>query len=323
MNDLTLPVLRVLSQAEFRSGEALARSFGVSRGTIHNALKDVDRLGVSVHRARGLGYRLDDAPVWLDVHRITAAAGDAAADLHVRVEQSCESTNTTLLRLTRQGAATGTVVAAELQTRGRGRRGRTWETDLGSALTFSLLWRFERGISAMGGLSLVVGVALARALSRLGARDVMLKWPNDLVLLGRKLGGILIEVEGDALGPSAAVIGVGVNVCLTPSLIGRIGQPVVDLAEAGVDDPDRNTVLGALLRELAAVLPAFERGGFPPFRTEWQTRHAQQDRPVTLILPDGKRERGIARGADLHGALLLDQGGVTRPCLAGELSLRT
>jgi BirA family biotin operon repressor/biotin-[acetyl-CoA-carboxylase] ligase len=228
-----------------------------------------------------------------------------------------------LLRLARQGAATGTVVAAELQTQGRGRRGRTWETDLGSALTFSLLWRFERGISAMGGLSLVVGVALARALSRLGARDVMLKWPNDLVLLGRKLGGILIEVEGDALGPSAAVIGVGVNMRLTPSLIGRIGQPVVDLAEAGVDDSDRNTVLGALLRDLAAVLPAFERGGFPPFRTEWQTRHAQQDRPVTLILPDGRRERGIARGADLQGALLLDQCGVTRPCLAGELSLRT
>ena len=322
MNDLTLPVLRALSDVDFRSGEALARTFGVSRGTIHNALKDLDRLGVSVVRSRGLGYRLDNAPTWLDPERISAAAGDSAASFAVRLEACCDSTSTTLLRLARQGAASGTVVTAELQTRGRGRRDRVWESGLGSALTFSLLWRFDRGVGALSGLSLVVGVALSRAMRRLGAGDVMLKWPNDLVIQGRKIGGTLIEVEGDALGPSAVVIGVGINVRLTPALRGRIDQPAADLVEAGVDTADRNAILGVILCELATALPAFEFGGFVPFRTEWEAHHAQQNLRVTLILPDGRREEGIARGADSDGALLLTQDGTTQRWLAGELSLR-
>ena len=323
MNDLTLPVLRTLSQVEFRSGEALARTFGVSRGTIHNALKDLDRLGVSVVRSRGLGYRLDDdAPTWLDAQRINAAAGDAAVKFSMRLEACCDSTSTALLRLAREGAASGSVVAAELQTRGRGRRNRVWESGLGSALTFSLLWRFDRGVGALSGLSLAVGVALSRAMARLGAPQVMLKWPNDLVTQGRKIGGTLIEVEGDALGPSAVVIGIGINVRLTPALRGRIDQPAADLVEAGIDTTDRNAVLGVILNELVSALPEFELGGFAPFRNEWEAHHAHQNRCVTLLLPDGRREEGIARGADDDGALLLAQDGATRRWLAGELSLR-
>lgn len=322
MNDFTLRVLRALSHAEFRSGEALARAFGVSRGTIHNALKGLDGLGVLVVGSRGLGYRLDEAPSWLDADRIRAAAGDAWAGLDLRVEASCESTNTVLLDLARDGAASGTVVAAELQTRGRGRRGRGWESALGAALTFSLLWRFERGVAALTGLSLAVGVGLVRALRGLGAREVMLKWPNDLVLPAGKLGGILIEVEGDALGPSAAVIGIGVNVHLSPALERRIDQPAADLVDAGADAADRNVVLGALLRELCVAMTAFERSGFPPFRSEWQGYHAHQDRPVALLRPDGGQESGIARGVNDAGALLLEAGGTTQVCLAGDVSLR-
>lgn len=322
VNDLTFQVLRALSDAEFRSGEALAHSFGVSRGTIHNALRGVEGLGIAVQRSRGLGYRLNDAPTWLDVGGILAAAGGAAATLVMQLEVTCDSTNTALVELARQGAASGTVVAAELQTQGRGRRGRSWESALGAALTFSLLWRFERGVAALTGLSLAVGVALVRALRGLGARDVMLKWPNDLVLPGGKLGGILIEVEGDTLGPSSAVIGIGVNCRLTSALQNRIDQPAADLVLAGASTLDRNVVLGALLRELCRVLSAFEQTGFPPFRAEWQACHAQQDCQVTLLRPDGLRESGVARGVDDGGALLLEQGNATRVCLAGEVSLR-
>jgi BirA family biotin operon repressor/biotin-[acetyl-CoA-carboxylase] ligase len=320
MNDLTLPILRALSHAEFRSGEALARSFGVSRGTIHNALKGLEGLGVCVVGSRGLGYRLDHAPSWLDVERARAAAGDTDVDL--RVEASCESTNTLVMDLARDGAASGTVVAAELQTRGRGRRGRSWQSALGGALTFSMLWRFERGVAGLSGLSLAVGVALVRALRGLGAAEVMLKWPNDLVLPGGKLGGILIEVEGDALGPSAAVIGIGINVRLSSELKYCIDQPAVDLVDARPDTTDRNVILGMCLRELCVALPAFERGGFPPVRYEWQRYHVHQDRPVLLLRPDGVTEAGIARGANEDGALLLEQGDTMRICLAGDVSLR-
>ena len=322
MKHLTLKVLRALSHAEFRSGEALARALGVSRGTIHNALKGLDGLGVQVVGLRGLGYRLDDAPSWLDADRIRAAAGDAAATIDLRVEASCESTNTELVDLARAGAPSGTVVAAELQTRGRGRRGRGWESALGAALTFSLLWRFERGVAALSGLSLAVGVALVRALRGLGARAVMLKWPNDLVLPAGKLGGILIEVEGDALGPSAAVIGIGLNICLSRALRHRIDQPAVDLVDAGTATADRNAILGALLREFCVALVAFEEGGFHTFRGEWQAYHAHQDRHVVLLRPDGVRDSGVARGVNDDGALLLEQGETMRICLAGDVSLR-
>ena len=323
MKQLTLQVLRALSHAEFRSGEALARTFGVSRGTIHNALKGLDGLGVHIVGSRGLGYRLDDATSWLDAERIRASAGDAARTIDLQVEASCESTNTVLVDLARGAAASGTVIAAELQTRGRGRRGRGWESALGAALTFSLLWRFERGVAALSGLSLAVGVALVRALRGLGARAVMLKWPNDLVLPAGKLGGILIEVEGDALGPSAAVIGIGLNVRLSPALRRRIDQPAIDLVDAGAAaTTDRNDILGALLRELCVALAAFEQGGFHQFRDEWQAYHAHQDRPVVLLRPDGVRESGVARGVNDDGALLIEQGETMRICLAGDVSLR-
>ncbi|MFO1206135.1 MAG: biotin--[acetyl-CoA-carboxylase] ligase [Burkholderiales bacterium] len=322
MNALTLQVLRALSHAEYRSGETLARAFGVSRGTIHNALSGLEGLGVLVSRSRGLGYRLNDATCWLDVDRIREAAGDAAAMLTVSVEGSCASTNTVLLDCARVGAASGTVVAAELQTDGRGRRGRSWESALGAALTFSVLWRFERGVAALSGMSLAVGVAIVRALRGLGGRVVMLKWPNDIVLAEGKLGGILIEVEGDALGPSAAVIGVGLNVRLSTALKSRIDQPAVDLVDADIVTLDRNVILGAVLRELCDTLVAFERDGFAQFRPEWQRYHAYQDRSVALLQSDGVTQTGIARGVNDDGALLLESGDTVRLCLAGDVSLR-
>ncbi len=323
MNALTLHVLRALSNVEYRSGEALAHAFGVSRGTIHNALSGLEGLGVLVSRSRGLGYRLHDATCWLDGARIRDAAGDAAATIAVSVEASCESTNTVLLDRARAGAASGTVVAAELQTQGRGRRGRSWESALGAAITFSMLWRFERGVAALSGMSLAVGVAIVRALRGLGGQAVMLKWPNDIVLANGKLGGILIEVEGDALGPSTAVIGVGLNVRLSTALKSRIDQAAVDLVDAGIGTLDRNAILGVLLRELCGTLVAFERDGFAGFRPEWQSYHAHQDRPVALLRSDGVTETGIARGVYDDGALLLESGDTVRRCLAGDVSLRT
>jgi BirA family biotin operon repressor/biotin-[acetyl-CoA-carboxylase] ligase len=322
MNSLTIQVLRALSHEEYRSGEALARAFDVSRATINNALSGLDGLGVVVSRSRGLGYRLDDVTCWLDRDRIQQAAGEAAAIVELSVETTCESTNTALLDRARAGAPSGAVVAAELQSHGRGRRGRSWESALGAAITFSMLWRFERGVAALSGMSLAVGVALVRTLRGLGAQAVMLKWPNDIVLPDGKLGGTLIEVEGDTLGPSAAVIGIGLNVRLSAALKRRIDQPAVDLVDAAVSTLDRNVILGALLRELCVALTAFEQSGFAAFREEWQRYHVHQDQPVVLVRPDGATESGIARGVNDDGALLLEREGVITPCLAGDVSLR-
>jgi BirA family biotin operon repressor/biotin-[acetyl-CoA-carboxylase] ligase len=167
-----------------------------------------------------------------------------------------------------------------------------------------------------------VGVALARVLRKAGAREAQLKWPNDVVLPGGKLAGILIEMQGDVLGPSAAVIGIGINVRADPRVFAAVDQPVADLETATGAVVDRNRLLASLLAELAAVLQGFAAGGFAPLREEWQTLHAYQDQPVCLSLPDGREVTGLARGVAEDGVLLLEAAaGITRHH-SGEVSLR-
>lgn len=319
MRALTFSVLRRLSDGEFHSGEALARDLAVSRASVWNALNEAAEFGIEVARVHGRGYRLDAVIDWLDAARIgTALAGRG---LRVRVIDECGSTNAQLLRAAEAGAGSGEVLAAELQTQGRGRLGRTWHSGLGSSLTFSLLWRFDKSMASLGGLSLAVGLGVARALTACGI-DVGLKWPNDLLWRGRKLGGILIEVRGDSLGPCAAVIGIGLNVRLAEGVKSRIDQPAADLADAGAGNMARTDLLIAALDALSQVLVDFDREGFVSLRAEWVRHHAHQDRVVTLAAPDGTRMHGIARGVDEYARLLLETESGVRAIHTGDVSLR-
>jgi BirA family biotin operon repressor/biotin-[acetyl-CoA-carboxylase] ligase len=313
-------VLRLLSHREFRSGEALARSLGVTRATIWNAIQAAQRHGVAVHRVRGSGYRLADPIVWLDAAAINAALGPLAAVFDVRVADEVDSTSSRLLAGA-YGAEPGTVLVAERQSAGRGRAGRPWHSSTGGGLTFSVLWRFAGGAAALGGASLAVAVALIRALGSLGVPEVQVKWPNDIVHSGCKLAGILIELRGDALGPTDAVIGVGVNVVLTRRAREEIDQPVIDLhALAGA--VDRNALLAAMLRELHAVLRRFEADGFAALRDEWTRHHAYHGREVEIALPAGQRVSGLVQGVGPAGELLVQTGRGLRSFVSGELRLR-
>src|SRR5262249_51821414 len=151
-----------------------------------------------------------------------------------------------------------------------------WHAGVGGALMFSMLWRFSQGAGGLAGLSLAVGVALARGLSAVSGRDIALKWPNDIVAEGTKLGGILIEVAGDVLGPSAAVIGVGLNVQLSESVRCAIDQAATDLESILAAPVDRNELLAALLIELERTLARFAVEGFAPLRPEWERYHVHQ-----------------------------------------------
>jgi BirA family biotin operon repressor/biotin-[acetyl-CoA-carboxylase] ligase len=185
-----------------------------------------------------------------------------------------------------------------------------------------MLWRYPQGASALSGLSLAVGVAVIRALRSFGAGEAQLKWPNDVLWRGRKLAGILVELSGDALGPSAVVVGVGVNVRLSRAMKGRIDQPAADLETACGREVDRNVVLGTLVTELAAILETFAIGGFAPLREEWERYHAHQGCRVTVTLPGGARDNGVARGIGDDGALLFETGNALRRLHSGEISLR-
>jgi len=360
LTPLSFTLLRQLSDGDFHSGEDLAAKVGLTRARVSQLLRQAETAGLSLERVRGLGYRLKAAPDFLDAAAIRLALtgfgatvakpgtpvpkpqvpveedlalnGDVrpAFDrtppaLLVEVADQLDSTSSELLRRAPRRDIHGAVLAAEWQTAGRGRRGRSWTAVAGGSITFSVGWRFEQGAGFLAGLSLAVGVAVARALEKEGYDGIELKWPNDLVFRHHKLGGILIEVNGDALGPSTVVVGVGINARMPREVRREIAQPVTDLqtvAGRGAKPVDRNRVLARLIAEVASMLAAYAEHGFAPIAAEWQQRHAFQGKPVKLVLPDGGAVKGTVAGVDASGALVLADGPRRSRFLSGELSLR-
>ena len=314
-------VLRLLADGTFRSGAAIGRALRLSRVGVELALREIAARGIEVVKARGRGVRLAQPFDALDAGVVRRELAALGAPLRLEVLDECSSTNALALDRAALGGASGTVIACELQTAGRGRHGRRWLTGLGDALTFSLIWRFEVAPAALGGLSLAVGVGCARGLEEVGVHGVALKWPNDLVLDGAKLGGILVEVRGEASGPCVAVIGVGINIRLSATVRGEIAQPVTDLAAAGTR-PARNELLARLLASIAAAAATFERRGFAAFREAWLRHHAWQGRRVRVQLAPRRSVDGVAAGVADDGALLLETARGVERFHAGEVSLR-
>jgi BirA family biotin operon repressor/biotin-[acetyl-CoA-carboxylase] ligase len=326
MNPLAFSILRLLSDNEFHSGPAIAEALGVSRASVSNALRDVDEAGLTVHKIKGRGYHLLDQVQWLEHNIILEHLGDQADRFNLEILDTIDSTNSLLLHEADNRLSPGDrpihVVAAELQTKGRGRRGRQWHSGLGGGLAFSVLWRFQQSASFLSGLSLAIGVAIVRALESSGTQGAVLKWPNDVMFNFCKLAGILIELHGDMLGPTVAVIGVGMNLKLSDSIQARIDQGVTDIFSISGEIPDRNKLLAELLLNIARVLREFEQSGFAPFKEEWVDHHVCEGKAVTLKLPDGSGQEGMVHGVSDSGSLLLQTSLGLRSFSGGEISLR-
>jgi BirA family biotin operon repressor/biotin-[acetyl-CoA-carboxylase] ligase len=257
---------------------------------------------------------------FLDVAAIAGYLGANACRFDVDVLSSCASTNSLLLERAENGAPSGSVLVTETQTAGRGRRGRPWLSSPGDSLTFSLLWRFAPG-TAPAGLSLAAGVAVARGLEKVGSGEtapaVQLKWPNDILLNGRKLGGILVELQPGV--PHAAVIGIGINLRLPDGM----PDDVRAMAIAWPTQADPNQLLANQLAAFLDTLQMFAAGGFASLRNDWTARHAFQDQPVRLLSDFASPREGLCRGADHDGALLFECDGRVERVLSGEVSLRS
>lgn len=254
----------------------------------------------------------------LDLSALARTLGADACRFDADLLPVCDSTNAVLLARAEAGAPSGSVIIAEAQTAGRGRRGRQWLSAPGDSLTFSLLWRFAPGTLPLG-LSLAVGLAVTHALAKLGVggtAPIELKWPNDVLKDGRKLAGILVElVPGQN---HAAVIGIGLNLRLPAALPAEVRDTA-----AALDLPiDVNGLLASLLVELRTVLDTFAATGFAGLRAEWTTRHAHQDAPIRLLSDFAPPRDGLCRGVDVDGALLLEANGRVERILSGEISLR-
>jgi len=322
MSALTFQALRRLADGRFHSGEEMARSFHRSRATLSEALKRAPEMGIELFSVPGKGYRVAEPIDFLDAEVIARELG-AGSRIRVEVVDEIDSTSSRLLEMAAAGAASGTCVIAEWQSSGRGRRGRAWVSRLGGSLTFSLLWRFERGAGHLGGLSLAVGEAVARALSASGLRRVQVKWPNDVVADFRKLAGILVETSGEMQGPSVAVIGVGVNYRLSERVLDRIDQPVADVWQCAEAPPSRSLLLARILAALAGSLDAFDRAGFAASREAWRALHAYQGRRVRVT--PGREAPFDAEVVDVaaDGALLVSTpDGRSVSLASAEISLR-
>lgn len=296
-------LLAALASGEAVSGAQLADRSGVTRAAIWKQVETLRARGVPVEARGAAGYRLPWPVQLLDATRIRAALPRPCASRlgALEVHWELDSTSSELQRRLGE-AADLSMVLAETQTAGRGRRGRSWLSPPGLNLYLSCLKRFDRGFAALSGLSLAVGTMVLRAIDSLGIEGAGLKWPNDVLAGGGKLAGVLVELSGEYQGPCAAVIGVGLNLRLTEALREQAGQPACDLATLATDLPDRNLVAARLIAALVEGLREFERHGFAPFAEDYARHDLLAGRQLKLSGAQGHFE-GTGAGVDARGAL--------------------
>ena len=316
LNDKGNKLLNLLADGEFHSGEKIGELLGVSRTSVNNYIKALQEIGLDIYKVTGKGYCSAAPLTLLNQQTIKKISGVE----HVHVEQILDSTNKYLL----DNIATlkkGETCLAEYQAAGRGRRGREWISPFASHLYCSMYWRLDAGIDKASGLSLLVGIATVNALEKLGLQGVGLKWPNDLYYQGKKLAGILIELNAQASDVCHAVIGIGINVRMPVEQGKLIDQPWADLNSINNAPIDRNQLSGLLIKELQSLLTSYEEKGLAPFLSRWFELDCFINQQVNLIIAD-KVQTGLCRGINEQGALLLEIDNEIKPYIGGEISLR-
>jgi len=313
------PILHILSDGAFHSGEKLGLTLGVSRTAVWKQIDRLRAMGVEVHSVTGKGYRLPVALSLLSVNAILEILGPESRQWESKLELrlSTPSTNGDALKGAQLGKRS-LVCIAEHQSEGRGRRGRLWLSPLGCNIYLSMLVSIQSGMGALEGLSLAVAVMAANSLNDSGYSGFKLKWPNDIFLDGKKLGGILLEVTGDISGPCKVVIGVGLNIQLPKASKEQIEQPVIGLSEKFVGVPNRNKIVADLIRNLAAGVTLFEKKGFVAFKGQWEELDMYRGKLVSFGAGADIVE-GVVQGVDGRGALLLRTGDVIKVMNGGEM----
>ena len=320
-----LDLIRLLADGDYHSGEAIAQGLGLSRTAVWKALrKAAIHFGLALESAPGRGYRLCTPLELLDPALILGALSAAGRQrlARLQIHEQIDSTNDRLMAEAAQQAPSGSLCLAERQTAGRGRRGRIWVSPFGSNLYLSVLWRYPVGPAALGGVSLAAGATVAGVLNRCGVAGLGLKWPNDLLWRHRKFGGLLLEVAGEAQGPSHLVVGLGLNLRLEPDQGQAIDQPWVDLREAlGGRPPGRNCLAAALIEGLLEMLERYGQVGLKPFLDEWARFDLLCGQRVRLQLGERLIDGDYA-GIEPDGALRLDTADGPLRFHSGEVSLR-
>ncbi len=318
-------LLQLLADGALHSGERVAEQLHISRAAIWKAIQSLRELGIELE-SQHQGYRLLHAVDLYDAQRIRDELGEHAHNLQrIDVLFTVDSTNRFITAQPAASAGQAVLCLAEIQQAGRGRRGRSWVAPFGSGICLSLGWLFDSMPPGFSALSLVVGVALTRALRQCGATEGALKWPNDVLWRGRKLAGVLIEMRGEPDGPAHVVIGIGMNLRLPPASREALAEQqarVTDLSEIlGEHCPDRNVLVAAITAQLLQVLETFAQQGFAPFMNEWQGYDVLRAAEVNVL--QGERSiAGVACGVTEDGSLLVETADGIQRFVSGEVSLR-
>lgn len=328
MNVTTLKLIAAMADGRFHTGDELGNRFGVTRAAVWKAVRKIPELGLELHSVRGKGYRLLEPVTLLEEQAIRSAVA-AGAHKHLQeleILECVDSTNSHTLRRIQSGnmqlqQGRSYACLAEMQSAGRGRRGRSWTSPFGHNLYMTLCREFPSGAGGLDGLSLAVGTALASALQHWGVVGLGLKWPNDLLCAGRKLAGVLIEISGDVTGVCQVVIGVGMNLKRSPALMDSVSQPWISLEEIGFDCSLRNQLFGTVLEHMLVALDRFQKEGFAVFARDWSRFDMTVGRDLVLGSASGEVS-GVGCGVDASGALLLRTETGLHRFVGGEITLR-
>lgn len=324
LTDKQSKLLDLLTDGQFHSGTLLAQQLAMSRAGVCKQLTQLAQLlDLNLIATSGKGYCLAPPLELLSLAKINAALNAQSHTLiqQIDIHAQIDSTNRYLLEQSRSQNTTGWVCLAEQQTAGKGRRGREWVSPFGHNIYLSLAWQFPQGgVAALSGLSLAIGVAVIRALQAQGIDGLGLKWPNDIYALGKKLGGILIEVSGETDGSCHAVIGVGLNLFLPAHKANSINQAWTDIKQLTGHSPARNQLVAELLQQLLSVVADFETRGIQYYVDEWRDYDCLNGSLATLFIGQ-QRVVGTVVGVDDNGLLLIEkQDGTIQAFASGEVS---
>jgi BirA family biotin operon repressor/biotin-[acetyl-CoA-carboxylase] ligase len=321
-------LLQILADGKYHSGADLGQQFEVSRAAIWKNIQKIEQsYGLTVFAVKGKGYRLQQPLNLLDKEIIKNHLSEKTRKQLNQFEIffDIDSTNHYLNTKSLEAAPSAYVVMAEQQSNGQGRRGRTWFSPFACNLYLSLLWRFQFGPAQLGCLSLFIAVAIVRVLNKLGVNDVGVKWPNDIYWQNKKLAGILLEMRGEATGPSAVVIGIGLNLNQAikmnkTDLTKAIDQPWVDLETIIGEKIDRNYFSALVINSLFDVLNVVPEKQ-EDLLQEWQNMDVLKGEEIEVHFPD-KVIQGKALGINQDGALKVLHENKEFICHSGEVSIR-
>ena len=310
-------LLHLLADGKFHSGKELGELLHVSRAAIWKQLQGAEALGLVLHRVRGKGYRIPGGLDLLDIEAILRFRPELKTVFNFHLLMSTQSTNLVLMQELGKHSIRGEVVLAEVQRAGRGRLGRQWYSPFAQQVSLSVGWQFPT-IQSLEGLSLLIGLATAKALAEMGVNGLSLKWPNDILLNGHKLAGILIELQAEATGACQVVIGLGVNVHMLENE--NIDQAWTSLRANGYV-VSRSHLVATILHYWNQDLIIFAQYGFGYFQKTWQSYNAFQDKEIVCINVTSQQV-GRCKGVDEHGALMIETNNKISTIHAGEVSIR-